>query len=265
MEISNNQSYGHTGIVNEFVMGKLFQQNYVADKTGNTSFSSILASLRTDHINGQNLEDMLKEQYPELKYHVLDTANISQSFWERQDYPFEKFFEDDLDESILDWKPSGANPSMLDSNVQARLNALRGKKAVIVPPILEEKINNNPELAQDIMDKISRLIAQQDTIPSTIDSFVISLDEEGNIAHYRLSGGGGAVFTPHWGVESEEENTEREKMIGQAAVRSNQSNDKLVMPSRVSPLMQDNDFAYDDLLSLAGFGFIPYTIDKKKE
>lgn len=70
---------------------------------------------------------------------MLDTSKISQSLWERQDYPFEKFFEDDLDESILDWKPSGTNPSMLDQNVQARLNATIGMKAVVIPPELEEK------------------------------------------------------------------------------------------------------------------------------
>ena len=85
--------FGLTNKVNEFVWGNLFQQNHVTDKTDNTSFSSVLAALREDNINNQNLEGMLKTKYPELKYHVLDTSKISQSLWERQDYPFENFFK----------------------------------------------------------------------------------------------------------------------------------------------------------------------------
>ena len=139
------------------------------------------------------LEDLLKAQYPTLKYHVLDTSGINSSLWQRNDYPFEMFFEDTLSESDLDWKPKSANPSMLDTGVQARLNAARGKYAIVVPPALEEKLQNNTELSQDIMNKISTLIKEQDTVPSSIDSFNITLDDEGNVSNYRFSCSGGEI------------------------------------------------------------------------
>ncbi|MCI9447755.1 MAG: hypothetical protein HFH36_10245 [Lachnospiraceae bacterium] len=39
-------------------------------------------------------------------------------------------------------------------------------------------------------DKISALIKVLDSVPSSIDSFNITLDDEGNILNYRFSGGG---------------------------------------------------------------------------
>lgn len=161
-------------------------------KADPVSFQAVLDA----NMGEQGLEDMLKAQYPGLKYHVLDTSKINSSLWQRNDYPFEMFFEDDLDEAALDWKPASAEPSMLDAGVQARLNAARGKCAVVVPPALEEKLENNPELSQSIMKKIAVLIKEQDTVPSSIDSFNITLDEEGNISNHRFSGGGGEIMMP---------------------------------------------------------------------
>ena len=101
---------------------------------------------------------------------------------------------------------------MLDAGVQARLNAARGKYAIVVPLALEEKLENNPELSQSIMDKISTLIKEQDTVPSSMDSFTISLDDEGNISNYRLSGGGGEItVTRRNGQKSKDEETEEVK------------------------------------------------------
>lgn len=144
----------------------------------------------------QNLKEMLKTQYPGLKYHVMDTSKINSLLWRRNDYPFEMFFEDKLDESVLDWRPSSGEPSMLDTGVQSRLNSAAGKYSVVVPLALEEKLENNPEMSQNILNKIFALIAEQDTIPSTINSFNIALDENGNISNYRFSGSGGQVMMP---------------------------------------------------------------------
>ena len=72
------------------------------------------------------------------------------------------FFKDELDESVLDWKPTSRDPSMLDAGVQARINAARGKYAIIIPPALEEKLENNPELSQSILPKMSTLIKEQE-------------------------------------------------------------------------------------------------------
>ena len=178
--------------IGEYYLGSVYRQNIMAGTTGQTSFQAVLNA----NMKEQGLEDRLKAQYPGLKYHVMDTSKINSSLWQRNDYPFEMFFQDNLDESALDWKPASREPSMLDAGVQARLNAARGKYAIVVPPALEEKLENNPELSQSIMEKISTLVKEQDTVPSSIDSFNITLDDEGNISNYRFSGGGGDIMMP---------------------------------------------------------------------
>lgn len=157
------------------------------------SFQHVLAA----SIKGQDFAELLETQYPGIKCQVMDTSKIDASLWQRNDYPFEKFFEEQADTSILDWKPSAKEPSMTDGKVQARLNAARGKYAVILPAQLEEKLEGNTALAQNILGRISTLLMQQDTKPSTIDSFSIALDEDGNIANYRFSGGGGNLILPY--------------------------------------------------------------------
>ena len=44
----------------------------------------------------------------------MDAYKISQSTWGRLDFPYEKFFSNKVDESILDWKPTRAEPKMTD-------------------------------------------------------------------------------------------------------------------------------------------------------
>lgn len=104
-------------------LGSFYSQNIIAGKTNPASFQAVLDV----NMGEQGLEDMLKAQYPGLKYHVLDTSKINSSLWQRNDYPFEMFFEDELDESDLDWKPTSREPSMLDAGVQARLNAAKSR------------------------------------------------------------------------------------------------------------------------------------------
>ena len=143
-----------------------------------------------------SFEDTLKAKYPGAKYHVMDASKISQGTWERNDFPFEKFFEDDIDESVLNWTPTGKDPDMVDSCVQARLDSTLGGKAIVVPPELEEKMKNNPELAQKVMDKVDSFIANHPTRPGRVLSYLIALDENGDIAHFRVTGGGGHISGP---------------------------------------------------------------------
>ena len=123
-------------------------------------------------------EDMWKTKFPGAKYHVMDASAISQGVWERNDFPFEKFFEDDVDESVLNWKPMGQDPDMADSSVQSRLDSTLGGKAIVVPPELEEKMKNNPELAHKVMDKVDNFIKNHPTRPGRVLSYLIALDEE---------------------------------------------------------------------------------------
>lgn len=143
-----------------------------------------------------SFEDIWKSTFPGAKYHVMDASKISQGLWERNDFPFEKFFDDEVDDSILDWKPSGQEPAMSDSQVQARLNSTLGEKSIIVPTVLEEKMKDNPDLVKNVMDKVEDFISNHPTRPGRICSYLISLDENGNIAHFRVTGGGGNISGP---------------------------------------------------------------------
>ncbi|MDO5156781.1 MAG: hypothetical protein Q4D51_12530 [Eubacteriales bacterium] len=144
-------------------------------------------------MTGQSFEEMWKSKYPGAYYHVMDASKISQGVWERNDFPSEKFFQDKVDDSIGDWKPSGADLAMSDSSVQSRLNSTLGKKSIVVPPALEEKMKNDPELAKKVMNNVENFIATHPTRPGRILSYLISLDENGDIAHFRVTGGGGEI------------------------------------------------------------------------
>ena len=166
-----------------------------------------------------SFEDMWKAEFHGAKYHVMDASIISQGAWERNDFPFEKFFEDDVDESVLNWKPTGKNPDMADPGVQARLDSTLGGKSIVVPPELEEKMKTNPELAQKVMDKVDSFIANHPTRPGRVLSYLIALDENGDIAHFRVTGGGGHISGPSKEelrqFESEQK-VKREKKVKQA-------------------------------------------------
>ena len=196
---------------NALYLGGLYCQNNVQSYP---NFQSVFAA----SIKGLDFQELLSTRFPGVKYHVMDTSKINASAWERNDYPFEKFFEDEVDESVLGWNPTTQDVSMLDSRVQARLNAARGKYAVIVPPELEAKIAEDPSLAQTLMSKISALMQQQDTVPSTIDSFNIAFDEDGNIANYRFSGGGGRVMWPSEEQQQKEREAQAENMRRQTRI-----------------------------------------------
>ena len=218
--------------MNVGVVNPLFLNNNCAIKKATNALGNFSETLDAAMgIQGVNtLHDKLENIYPGIKYHVLDTSKIEQNVWERLDYPFERFFEDEIDESILDWKPTSQEPSMLSANVQARLKAVRGKFAIIIPPELEEKLDNQPELAQNIMDKISKLIAEQDSVPSCMDSFSIALDKEGNISHYRLSCAGGEIFyndKDFFGIKKEDMETEQQEQYKRLLSKRRLQQDKL--------------------------------------
>lgn len=179
--------------------------------------SSTINSQRTQQ-NNMTLVEMWKTRFPGAKYHVMNTSGISQGIWERNDFLYERFFDDEVNESVLDWQPSGKEPAMADASVQSRLDSTLGKKAIVVPPELEEKTKNNPELAKKVMGKVENFIQNHPTRPGRVLSYLIVLDENGEISHFRVTGGGGHISGPS---ESElrqfeeEQEAKREKKVQQ--------------------------------------------------
>ncbi len=189
--------YGLLGKIGGYGAAGIYQKGKTAD-SGGVSFLE-LASAKSagkvteqDNVSGMSFKDMWQTRFPGAYYHTMDAYKIPQGTWGRLDFPHEKFFSDNVDESIMNWKPTGAEPKMTDASVQSRAGANLGQKSIVVPPALEEKMKDNPALAQRVMAKVESYIAKSDaSTPDRVSSYVIVLDEEGEIARTCAVSGGG--------------------------------------------------------------------------
>lgn len=175
---------------------------YRAGRNGETGTKNFMETVEEVGVNGlaiqsyvleRSFKDMWQTRFPGAYYHTMDACQISQGIWERLDFPHDEFFRNKVNKSILDWKPTGAEPKMADVSVQSRVGASLGKKSIVVPPALEEKMKNDPALAKQVMEKIETFIATKEAAkrPGRICSYILVLDEEGEIAHTCISSGGG--------------------------------------------------------------------------
>ncbi len=177
--------------------GVRFGELASAGKAEGVSFSE-LASTRAagqEGVSEISFQDLWQTRFPGAYYHTADASKIPQGVWERNDFPFEKFFREDLDESAMNWRPNGVDPAMDSTGVQSRLHAIAGQKSIVVPPELEEKMKHDPELASQIMAKAESFIAANQ-VPGRICSHLIVLDENGEIARFRASSHGGNITGP---------------------------------------------------------------------
>ena len=107
---------------------------------------------RTEETTGTekvSVESMLKAKYPNLVYNVGDATS---SDWRtRNDYPFEALFQEGekSTELIENWKPTGANPKN-----QRHLAIPPNSKAVMIHPKAQERMENDPEFAKEVMERI---------------------------------------------------------------------------------------------------------------
>ncbi len=179
-------SLGLSNLTNNYYNNYINQQSKVAEQNNNIGFNSILSTKATEKATKTewSFKDMWQSRFPGAYYNVMDTSKIDSTLWGRNDYPWEKYFTNNADETVLDWKPSGVEPPMGDPKVQARINSTIGKKAIVVPPELEEKMKNDSELAKKVLAKVENFIASQDAAnPNPRKGYLIALDENGEIAH----------------------------------------------------------------------------------
>lgn len=189
--------FGLTGKLGEYYLAQQYQKNGAAAKSSGVSFAELAAvkAAEQSDVSGMSFKDMWQARFPGAYYHTMDASNIPQGVWERNDFPFEKFFQNDVDESTVDWKPNGVNPAMDSSGVQSRLHSIAGQKSIVVPPELEEKMKNDSALASQVMAKVESFIAANQ-VPGRICSHLIVLDENGEIARFRASSHGGNITGP---------------------------------------------------------------------
>lgn len=81
-------------------------------------------------------------------------------------------------------------PAMNSKECQARYQSTFGEKSVLVPPALQEKMDNDPALAQKVTNTVDAFI-QQSQMPPRAVSVLISLDENGEIANWTTCTEGG--------------------------------------------------------------------------
>ena len=188
--------FGVTGKLGGYYLAEQYRKN-AAGKSEGVSFAELAAAKAAEQsdVSGMSFKDMWQARFPGAYYHTADASDIPQGVWERNDFPFEKFFRSDLDESAVNWKPNGANPAMDSSGVQSRLHSIAGQKSIVVPPELEEKMKNDPALAKQVMAKVESFIATNQ-VPGRICSYLIVLDENGEIARFRASSHGGNITGP---------------------------------------------------------------------
>ncbi|MGN0345878.1 MAG: hypothetical protein ACI4E5_01750 [Suilimivivens sp.] len=182
--------FGVTDKLGGYYLAEQYPKN-AAGKSEGVSFAELAATkaVEKETASGISFKDMWQARFPGAYYHVMDGSKISQGAWDRNDFPFERFFSDNADESVLNWTPSGAEPSANSSEVQSRWSSTAGKKAVIVPPALEEKMQNDPELAEKVMANVENFIVTYPATPGC--SYLIELDENGEISKYRVTSPGG--------------------------------------------------------------------------
>lgn len=210
--------FGMTGKLGGYYLAEQYRKNAAGKNAGaslaelaaagkgeGVSFAQLAAAKAANvtkaagqpEVSGMSFQEMWQTRFPGAYYHTMDASNIPQGVWERNDFPFEKFFRNDLEEAAVNWKPNGANPAMDSSGVQSRLHSIAGQKSIVVPPALEEKMKNDPALAQRIMAKIETFIATDEAMtPDRICSHLIVLDENGEIARFRASSHGGNITGP---------------------------------------------------------------------
>ena len=186
--------YGLLGKIGGYGAAGIYQKGKAAD-SGGVSFLELASAKAAQNVTeqtsatGMSFEDMLKSKYPGAYYNVMDTSKIDGGLWGRNDYPWDAYFSEPADASVLGWTPSGAEPDMQSPEVHAKLNSMVGKIAIVIPPELEEKMKNDPELAKKVMERVDNFLLTNST-PGENEGFLMTFDENGEINHACVVGEG---------------------------------------------------------------------------
>lgn len=130
----------------------------------------------------------LQETYPDLKYHVLDSSQFTH--WNRLDFPGSKLFEDNIDvEALKSWKPNTPTATGYEPWVQSDLEKIqKGLHVVFIHPATQEKMDNDPEYAKLMVDKIDKYFENDIKVNKAIDpesvehmSQAVTITEDGQI------------------------------------------------------------------------------------
>lgn len=158
----------------------------------------------------------------------VGNANISTGNWQRNDFPFWKYFDRDTGADALNhWKPQGPNPSQLRSDLQRNYNSVgAGRMAILVPESLQQKMDADPDYARKIMAKLQAWKENYDRRDNMLaaaygynvaehqagKSYVFDLDENGDVRNCTVTGCGRiTVSSSEFAEESKARKEKRRK------------------------------------------------------
>ena len=214
-----------------------FQTAYAKKMAGVTDGVSVISrAYSTEKAGATNFEDAF------LQYDVIihvGNANISSGNWQRNDFPFWKYFDKNTSADALnDWKPEGANPSQMRSDLQRNYNSVgSGRIAILVPESLQQKMDADPEYARQIMAKLQAWKEDYDRWDNTVaasygynvaeyqagKSYVFDLDENGDVRNCTVTGPGRITVSSSEFVEArkarEAKHAEYEKLAEESALK----------------------------------------------
>lgn len=257
----NMQSLALSGIGLGYVSGITRQSDLVSSL--NNNFSIVLDE-QIREISSSSIEEVLKEKYPQLSYHVCDASKFT--YWNRLDFPFSELFKENMDEKKLEnWRPTTTYATGYEDYVQMdRLSIPQGAYSVIIHPDVQKKMETDSAYAQKILGKIDKHFQDTIRINEAIDpgctigmKQAVYIDENGEIGN-QVSITNGPDYHP------EEKGNTIDGVHGKLPQSKKSVHNQKVADNMVQNSTDDS--LYDvDLISLAGLGIIPYTIDKKKE
>ena len=213
--------FGVTGKLGGYYLAEQYRKS-VAGKSEGVGFAELAATKAAEKTESVSFKEMLKSKYPGAYYNVMDTSKIDGGLWGRNDYPWDAYFSEPADESVLGWTPSGAEPDMQSLEVHVKLNSMVGKIAIVIPPELEEKMKNNPELAKKVMERVDNFLLTNST-PGENEGFLMTFDENGEINHACVVGEGKFTVSSSEFVEArkarEAKHAEYERLAEEAALK----------------------------------------------
>lgn len=184
-----------------------FKEAYARKMAGSTDYiSTISRTYNTGKAGAANFEDAFPMY--DVVTHV-GNADISTGNWQRNDFPFWKYFQKNISADALnDWKPVGANPPQTRGDLQRNYSSIgSGRIAVLMPESLQAKMDADPAYARQIMAKVQEWKEDYDRWDNTVaasygmnvaehqaeKSYVFQLDENGDVKNCTVTSGGRIV------------------------------------------------------------------------
>lgn len=211
---------GMTGKNGEYYMGESYEERLskITDKTAASAFQEAYAKKKagaTDYIStiskaystGKAGATNFADAFPQydVTTHV-GNANISSGRWQRNDFPFWKYFDKNTSADALnDWRPEGENPPQTSGDLQRNYSSVgSGRIAVLIPESLQKKMDADPAYARQIIAKLQEWKEDYDRWDNTVaasygynvaeqqagKSYVFDLDENGDVRNCTVTGPG---------------------------------------------------------------------------